>query len=149
VVILLFNNTLATYFYSLNLKCKKHLNLIFNYSYYVVGSNPKSHISKKKRHKASLFFGRDYRIRTYDILLPKQALYQAELSPVNLCNRKIIFKGRKLSTTSFLLRKARFIKTRQLRFGQINGKFALFAVACSLINRFYIEIKKTFHRKLF
>ena len=26
-------------------------------------------------------FGRDYRIRTYDILLPKQALYQAELSP--------------------------------------------------------------------
>ena len=28
------------------------------------------------------FNGRDYRIRTYDILLPKQALYQAELSPV-------------------------------------------------------------------
>ena len=49
----------------------------------VVGSNLKSHISKKKRHKAS-FFGRDYRIRTYDILLPKQALYQAELSPVKM-----------------------------------------------------------------
>ena len=33
-----------------------------------------------------LFFyiGRDYRIRTYDILLPKQALYQAELSPVKM-----------------------------------------------------------------
>lgn len=27
------------------------------------------------------YIGRDYRIRTYDILLPKQALYQAELSP--------------------------------------------------------------------
>ena len=26
-------------------------------------------------------FGRDYRIRTYDILVPNQALYQAELNP--------------------------------------------------------------------
>ena len=36
-------------------------------------------------------FGRDYRIRTYDILLPKQALYQAELNPVYVANIHIFF----------------------------------------------------------
>ena len=35
-------------------------------------------------------FGRDYRIRTYDILLPKQALYQAELNPVTLIELLIL-----------------------------------------------------------
>lgn len=37
--------------------------------------------STKKAPSGAFFIGRDYRIRTYDILLPKQALYQAELSP--------------------------------------------------------------------
>ena len=36
---------------------------------------------QSRRDYGLISFGRDYRIRTYDILLPKQALYQAELSP--------------------------------------------------------------------
>lgn len=39
-------------------------------------------ITKKRKYKLPLFdIGRDYWIRTNGILLPKQALYQAELSP--------------------------------------------------------------------
>lgn len=36
---------------------------------------------KKSTIKVLFLFGRDYWIRTNGILLPKQALYQAELSP--------------------------------------------------------------------
>ena len=36
---------------------------------------------KKRHHKGVIFYGREYWIRTNGILLPKQALYQAELTP--------------------------------------------------------------------
>lgn len=41
----------------------------------------KQYTTKNPAFAAGFLVGRDYRIRTYDILLPKQALYQAELSP--------------------------------------------------------------------
>ena len=58
----------------------------------------------KKPLKKRLFTGRDYRIRTYDILLPKQALYQAELSPEYSNNNTSVY-GSKMSRHLVLLRK--------------------------------------------
>ncbi len=56
-----------------------------------------------------------------------------------------------MSTTSFLLRKARFFQKKLANCASVKETvtFAHFAVACSLINSFCFELKKTFHRKLF
>lgn len=84
----------------------KNMTRYFIQNYFLKDLHPIPQANKKRHRKGAFFIGREYRIRTYDILLPKQALYQAELTPENLCS----YNNQLLQDVNdiFLARKARF-----------------------------------------